>query len=591
MAVEELEKMLREAEEVYLRGDLNTAEELCKKVISASAQNTSPYADATRQLARLEIFRGNYSKALELSFSALAMANSINDNVIAAKVYSTIATVYFQLSDYEKAIDYYNKAIQLFEQLDLRYLVAVNYNNIANVYFKQAYYELALLNYTKALDIAEATGNKHVASMALGNLGILHKDLGDVDLALNYGFKSLEVAKEIENKMGIMNGYSNIALVYMLRQEYNLALEYFNLTISLAAALQNRQALAVTTGNAGLAYFYKKDYTNAYSNYNTALAITEELGNRQGSAMLYQNLGLLYSTPDFGMADMVKGENYLLKAVAANKELGTKYGLMESHSSLIQLYKQQQRWKDCVEQMELHFNLYTELKSEETQKKIAAFHFQRDLEVKEAEHKVTEKILHKILPKSIADKIKDGEEKIIQRFESASVLFADMVGFTVWSRERDVNEVAETLNHIFNLFDELALEFGVEKIKTIGDAYLCVAGLPEPCKEHAERMARMALAMHAKIQSTYPSGEIKLRIGIHCGEVIAGVLGKNKYAYDLWGDTVNTASRMESHGEPGKVQVSNEFRNLLADKFRFEERGEIEVKGKGRMKTWFLLSC
>lgn len=193
------------------------------------------------------------------------------------------------------------------------------------------------------------------------------------------------------------------------------------------------------------------------------------------------------------------------------------------------------------------------------------------------------------MPKAIADKIKTGEEKIIERFESATVLFADMVGFTVWSRERDINEVAETLNHIFNLFDKLADEHGVEKIKTIGDAYMCVAGLPEPCDDHAERMAKMALAMNEKIQTAYPNGEIKLRIGIHCGEVIAGVLGKNKYAYDLWGDTVNTASRMESHGVENKIQVTDEFKKLLDTRYNFEERGEIDVKGKGTMTTWFLV--
>lgn len=214
---------------------------------------------------------------------------------------------------------------------------------------------------------------------------------------------------------------------------------------------------------------------------------------------------------------------------------------------------------------------------------------QKKLATEEGARKATEKILHNILPQSIADRIKNGEEKIIQKFDNASVLFADMVGFTVWSRERNVNEVAETLNHIFNLFDELATEHGVEKIKTIGDAYMCVSGLPEPCGDHAERMAKMALAMNQKIADAYPSGEIKLRIGIHCGEVIAGVIGKNKYAYDLWGDTVNTASRMESHGVENKIQVSDAFKNFLADKFIFEERGEIEVKGKGRMKSWFLI--
>ena len=208
--------------------------------------------------------------------------------------------------------------------------------------------------------------------------------------------------------------------------------------------------------------------------------------------------------------------------------------------------------------------------------------------MEEAQRTATEKILHNILPQKIAERIKNGEEEIIERFENCSVLFADMVGFTKWSEKKNVNELGTTLNKIFTLFDSLANEFGVEKIKTIGDAYLCVTGLPEPCADHAERMAKMALAMNEKIRAEYPDGEIKLRIGIHTGEVVAGVIGKNKYAYDLWGDTVNTASRMESHGVENKIQVSEEFRNHLTDKMKFEERGEIDVKGKGKMKTFFL---
>ena len=214
------------------------------------------------------------------------------------------------------------------------------------------------------------------------------------------------------------------------------------------------------------------------------------------------------------------------------------------------------------------------------------------------EQEVITRILHNILPKKIAERIKNGEEEIIERYENVTVLFADMVGFTKWSEKKDVNELAKVLTNIFQIFDTLANQFGVEKIKTIGDSYMCAAGLPEPCADHAERTANMALAMNEKISEAYPNGEIKLRIGIHTGEVIAGVIGKNKYAYDLWGNTVNTASRMQSHGLENKIQVSDEFVRALqvsdigkmSETFTFEERGEIEIKGKGKMKTWFLKS-
>lgn len=245
-------------------------------------------------------------------------------------------------------------------------------------------------------------------------------------------------------------------------------------------------------------------------------------------------------------------------------------------------------WEEYARCFKKFYLLEKEVKSEEAQKRGATLEMQRQVDLKEAERHATEKILHNILPKAIAERIKTGDEEIIERYENCSVLFADIVGFTTWSAGMEVKELARHLNKLFQIFDDLANQYGVEKIKTIGDAYMCVAGLPEPCDDHAERMAKMALAMNQKIAESYPSGEIKLRIGIHCGEVIAGVIGKNKYAYDLWGDTVNTASRMESHGVENKIQVSEEFRNQLGDKFSFEERGEIDVKGKGKMKTWFL---
>ncbi|MBU0651514.1 MAG: response regulator [Proteobacteria bacterium] len=207
-----------------------------------------------------------------------------------------------------------------------------------------------------------------------------------------------------------------------------------------------------------------------------------------------------------------------------------------------------------------------------------------------AEREKSERLLLNILPSPIAGRLKRGENPIVDNFPDVTVLFADIVGFTQLSAQIIASELIGALNEIFTIFDELAEQHDLEKIKTIGDSYMVVGGLPTPRSDHAEAVARMALDMLkgiAKINSRKGQA-LSLRIGIHTGPVIAGVIGTRKFIYDLWGDTVNIASRMESHGLPDCIQVTETTQALLSGKFVFEKRGLIEVKGKGKMITYFL---
>jgi class 3 adenylate cyclase len=168
------------------------------------------------------------------------------------------------------------------------------------------------------------------------------------------------------------------------------------------------------------------------------------------------------------------------------------------------------------------------------------------------------------------------------------VLFADIVGFTQLAASMTAEAVVELLNDLFTRFDLAARDLGVEKIKTIGDAYMAVSGLPEPCKDHITQMMQMAVRMMqiAKDFSAERKMNLNLRIGMHTGPVVAGIIGRRKFIYDLWGDTVNLASRMESHGVPGSIQVTRPVYEAVRNQFEFEQRGSIEVKGKGSIETW-----
>ena len=207
------------------------------------------------------------------------------------------------------------------------------------------------------------------------------------------------------------------------------------------------------------------------------------------------------------------------------------------------------------------------------------------------EQEKSEKLLLNILPALIAERLKRGEKTIADSFSDVTVLFADLVGFTKISANLSPAELVELLNTIFSCFDELAEKYGLEKIKTIGDAYMVVGGLPTPREDHAEAIAEMALEILHQIQqiSEKQGKTLQIRIGINTGPVEAGVIGTKKFAYDLWGDTVNTASRMEADGIPGMIQVTEDTYNCLAHKYTFQERGMIEIKGKGKMRTYLLM--
>jgi class 3 adenylate cyclase len=208
-----------------------------------------------------------------------------------------------------------------------------------------------------------------------------------------------------------------------------------------------------------------------------------------------------------------------------------------------------------------------------------------------AEQERSERLLLNVLPAPIAARLKQRGDVIADGFPDVTVLFADLVDFTRRSERIAPEQVVAILNDLFTIFDQFAEREGLEKIKTVGDAYMVAGGLPEPRPDHAEAVAEMALAIRDEVahHADLDGQPLQVRIGIDTGPVVAGVIGRDKFIYDLWGDTVNTASRMESHGVPGCIQVTARTYQRLHDAYRFERRGPIAVKGKGEMVTWFLL--
>ena len=208
------------------------------------------------------------------------------------------------------------------------------------------------------------------------------------------------------------------------------------------------------------------------------------------------------------------------------------------------------------------------------------------------QRKKSDKLLYNVFTVSIAKRLKKKEHPISDYFTQASIVFIDIVGFTAFSKDSDPTNIVQELNKIFTHFDTIADKYGLEKIKTIGDSYMAAAGIPEIQEDNTYRAAQMALEVKELMEDyhTADGTKIEVRIGLDCGPVVAGVIGEKKFIYDMWSDAVNTASRMESSSVAGEIQVSERFKEAVSkyQDFAYTERGEIEIKGKGKMKTYFM---
>ncbi|MBK9249568.1 MAG: tetratricopeptide repeat protein [Ignavibacteria bacterium] len=586
----------------------------------------------------------SYDKALEYYTNALAALEELGEISGVAGVTGCIGGVYLELGSYDKALEYFNKAGSVYEELGDRYNLAHAWGNIGQLYQRIGTYDKSLEYLTMSLAVNEQLGLKsRIASnnLILGNVNI---HLGSYEKALEHFLTSLSINQEIGAKSGIASATTNIGIVYYNLLAYEKAREYFIKSLPLHEEIGSKTHVAMVKGNIGNTYSSLQDYSRCLVWKKEALEIAEEIGDRAqiahcrygiGSALLgleqYEEsleyyLSALKIQRDelhshlhvasylFSIGSLLvqsgklnEGLEKLEEGLALAEQLGEKSSLMYIHLELSKAFD----IKGDVAKAFIHFkkfyDLEKEVQSDEAKQESERLEYRRKIEESERDRQIKlarfqeqEKILHNILPEQIAERMVAGEKMIAESHEHVSVFFSDIVGFTKLSQRVSAKELVGMLNGIFTQFDQLARRHGLEKIKTIGDAYMAVAGAPITQENHAERAAMFALDV-ADLMKNYQSNSgdnITIRIGLHSGSVVAGIIGENKFAYDLWGDAVNTASRMESHGEPGRIHVSEEFAFHLQNRLDktgddlggivFVERDEIEIKGKGRMKTYFL---
>ncbi len=534
-------------------------------------------AHAYNRLVTINVPRSNYELALRQAETGLRYSERIGNDLRTAHLISNIGIIYTNLGLLDKALEFSAQAQHRYENLE---------------------------------------NHQQVALVTLRTANIL-RQLGSYDKALEYLTIALATLQEIGDKADIGHVLVSLGVLDGTRGNYPEALEYFSRALAIYQELGNQSAIAQGIGNSGWIYRHLGIYDKALECFHRALAMHSELGEKSSISSALGNIGELYAIREFEGYDVHKAEEYLLKALRLSEEIGSKTDANEFHQFLSNLYRQQKRWEEADTHFQKFYVLEKEIQNEEAKKHAE----KREMERREAEkereiaiaqaaaaakHSSTTALLHRVLPESIATRMIAGENDISDYFSSVTILFADIVGFTPISAGMPAHVVVRFLNYVFGIFDTIMKKHGCEKIKTIGDGYMAVAGAPIPCDDHAQRIAFAALEMQQDIKlpdefrEYLPEGvTFGIRIGLHTGSVVGGVIGDERFVYDIYSDAVNTAARMESHGEAGKIHVSEEFKHavetlhatslqLHATSLQFIRRGELDIKGKGIMNTYFL---
>jgi adenylate cyclase len=547
-----------------------------------------------------ELRNDDTKRALDLSLEALRLAQEEVYPKGMALAYRNIGVCQYLLSNYDAALSDSINALELLEQLQDEIGKATALNTIGNVYQSLGDYPNALDYHTRSLKVRQNAGDLQGESISLTNIGNVYQKLGDFKNALEYYQQSLIIKKQTHDKQGEGILLANIGNVYLALGDETKTIEYYSDSLTIAKETNDRRGEANALLNIGSFNHSMGDTQNALEYHFKAFDIFKEIEDKGSVVRTLNNIGLILNA----MSDAKTATEYLQSALGIAEEINSKELIYDACKGLAESHELLGDYKNALDYFKLYHQFKQDVYSEDASRKVRGLQTKYEVESVEkekeiyrlknveikAEQEKSERLLLNILPLTVANRLKKGEYVIADNFNDATVMFADIVGFTVMSTLYTPDTLIAMLNEVFSGFDTISEKYSLEKIKTIGDAYMAVAGVPVPQDDHAERVAAAALDMMKEMKriNEMTKKNIGIRIGINTGAVVAGVIGSKKFIYDLWGDTVNIASRMESHSSAGEIQVTEATYERLKTKFIFDRRGSIEVKGKGAMQTYFL---
>ncbi len=541
--------------------------------------------------------QGKYVDAVKTWQQALDVYRVMGDKTGVANMLSNQGAVYFAQGDDAKSLELHLQSLKMSEEIGDTLRILTSLTNIGGVYLnKVATYRKALEYFLRSYKLSLAINDQYSIGTSTANLGETYYKMGNDSTALVYLNKSVKAYEGTENLPYSLN---YIGRVYTRQKEFEKAIKTHMQAFEISKKLDTRLDMTQSLVGLAQAYYAKGDVGSSIDAYKRSLEFGIPLNAVSEIKDAYQGLSMAYAQQsDFSNAfkyqDLLLAIKDTIYNIDTDKKLGTlqfTFDLEKKESEIGLLNKDKEIQKRELQRQKLVRNSFiggfTVVLLFAT-----VFFAQRNRISKEK--KRSDELLLNILPQETAEELKATGTAKTKSFDLVSVLFTDFKNFTQASEILTPEELVAEINHCYSAFDHIITRYGIEKIKTIGDSYMCAGGLPVSNNTHPFDVVSAGLEMVKFIEQNKKEREAKgqpyfeLRLGIHTGPVVAGIVGIKKFAYDIWGDTVNTASRMESSGHIGKVNISGSTYELVKDKFICTHRGKIEAKNKGGIDMYFV---
>ena len=585
----------------------------------------------------------DHPKALEYYLKALQCNETLQNTAGIINNLGNIGGTFNALNEPTAAIEYFKKALDMCDASTNPAIVSGLLNNLGNAYTSLDDLDKALEYKQKALEISEKSGNRYRIANSLGNLGHLYIKMGLWDKATDAHQQALGINSQLKDKKGILSSYMGLANVFFSTDQLDSSKIYFFRARQLAAeigdaktqasSLEKLSAIYEKSMQTDSSYLFFKEFVNLQNSLENERKLTEiiqatlkyQFAKKEDSLLLQQIIIDNQLKEKTLLAEQQQQKLQLQHAeilLSEKQKQIQKLALLKSQADLkleqnarsekerqLELVEKEKIIQDSRMQLQ---GAELELKSNEIRRQYtlrkfylaglvlltvlisliyrsARYQKKTNVIIRDEKSK-SDKLLLNILPVEVAEELKEKGSTLAKYYEEVTVIFTDFVSFTKVSESLTPQELVNELNDCFSAFDRITSDHGIEKIKTIGDAYMAVAGLPSYRSDHAEKAILAAIELIDFIEKRRKSRNFgfEIRIGIHSGPVIAGIVGTRKFAYDIWGDTVNIAARMESSGAAGKVNISETTYQLVKDRFSLEPRGKVMARNKGEMEMYFV---
>jgi class 3 adenylate cyclase/tetratricopeptide (TPR) repeat protein len=501
---------------------------------------------------------GDFHQALDAYFKSVNAAIKANDLKSEGFSYTCVADVYSNMGDSKNAELYYKKSIQILRKSSDSISLALALLNAGDEYSRSLKFNLALGHFNEAGSIFKKEKYRIGIAYTTGNMGVIYAKQGIDDLAIKKLKEAIALLEELKDYYGISDYLSTMADLYQRRNDWKTALVYSNRSFELAQKLGLKEQASKSSLLLSELYQINGNIPKSFDYYKTYIVYRDSINN----------LDAVEKTAD----------------LRANFEISKK----QVEVDLMNQQKKNQRIITISAIVSLVLVFF-----------IAIGLFRRNRFIKktntiiEVEKKRSDDLLMNILPEETAFELKHNGKVQAKRYESVTVLFTDFVGFTHFAENLAPEKLVESIDYYFSKFDSIIEKYDLEKIKTSGDSYMCAGGLPFETADHAHKIIQVAQEILDFVNQSFENNahhqtRFEIRIGINTGPLVAGVVGTKKFAYDIWGDTVNIASRMETNSVPGKINISENTYQIIKDSFDCEYRGEVEVKNRGIMKMYFV---